>query len=162
MRCSRLSAAAVVVAAMFLTSGDALAQEAAARRDGCQSVWVTAPAFGKRAPRFRKPFNFSATEVLDLEFQVLVRPDLLAGRGLELKILTPKGHLYPTLALPAPSDPADAAPQRRSRYRTVTARLPVAGTTIVNNSLYGAWKAEAFVAGERTACARPRSFVINP
>jgi hypothetical protein len=147
---------------MSLASADAAAQEAAARRDGCQWVWVTAPRFGKPAPRFRKPLNFSAAEVLDLEFQVLVRPDLLAGRSLELKILTPKGHLYQTLALPAPSDPPDTAPQRRSRYRTVTARLPVAGTTIVNNSLYGAWKAEAYLAGERTACARARSFVINP
>jgi len=146
---------------MSLFAGNAAAQETAARRDGCQAVWVTAPTFGKPAPRFRKPLNFSAAEVLDLEFQVLIRPDLLAGRSLELKILTPKGHLYQTLALPAPSDP-DAAPQRRSRYRTVTARLPVAGTTIVNNSLYGAWKAEAYLAGERNACAKARSFVINP
>jgi hypothetical protein len=44
----------------------------------------------------------------------------------------------------------------------VTARLPVAGTTIVNNSLYGTWKAEAYLVGEQTACARARSFVINP
>ena len=48
------------------------------------------------------------------------------------------------------------------RYQTVTTRLPVAGTTIVNNSLYGTWKAEAFFEGERTACAKPRSFVIKP
>ena len=105
MRCPKLSAAAVV-ASMSLTAGAALAQETSALRDGCQAVWVTAPAFGKPAPRFRKPLNFSAAEVLDLEFQVLIRPDLLAGRSLELKILTPKGHLYQTLALPAPPDAA--------------------------------------------------------
>jgi hypothetical protein len=160
MRCSRISAAAVV-ASMSLASGDAMAQETAARRDGCQAVWVTAPTFGKPAPRFRRPLHFSAAEVLDLEFQVLIRPDLLAGRSLELKILTPKGHLYQTLDLPAPSEAPDAE-KRRSRYRTVTARLPVAGTTIVNNSLYGTWKAEAYLAGERTACAKPRSFLIEP
>jgi hypothetical protein len=44
----------------------------------------------------------------------------------------------------------------------LTARLPVAGTTIVNNSLYGTWKAEAYFEGERTACAKARSFVIKP
>ncbi len=162
MRCTRVSSAAVVAASMFLASGDNVAQETAARGDGCQSVWVTAPTFGKPAPQFRKPLTFSAAEVLDLEFQVVIRADLLAARSLELKVLTPKGHLYQTLALPTPSEVSQAASTRRSRYRTVAARLPVAGTTIVNNSLYGTWKAEAYLAGERTTCARARSFVINP
>jgi hypothetical protein len=161
MEYARISAAAVLVSAAYLASGHAVAQETASRGDGCQLVWVTAPAFGRPVPRPRKPLNFSAAEILDLEFQVLIRPDLLAGRSLELKVLTPKGHLYQTLDLPAPSEAPDAA-KRRARYRTVTARLPVAGTTIVNNSLYGTWKAEAYLAGERTACARARSFVINP
>jgi hypothetical protein len=160
MEFPRLSAAAVVVASMSLVSGDAVAQETATRGDGCQLVWVTAPTFGQRA-RFRKPLTFSAAEVLDLEFQIVIRTDALAGRGLELKVLTPKGHHYQTLALPAPSEGSDPA-KRRSRYRTVTARLPVAGTTIVNNSFYGTWKAEAYFAGERIACAKARSFVINP
>ena len=103
--------------------------------------------------------------MLDLEFQIVVPANTsLAGRPLELKLFTPKGHLYQTLAVPAASTASGTAgtPKRRPRYQTLTARLPVAGTTIVNNSLYGTWKAEAYLEGERTACAKARSFIIKP
>ncbi len=170
MKRARISAAAVVAAWMSLAAAldldaVAVAQETAARGGGCRSVWVTAPAFGKPVSRLRKPLTFSAEEVLDLEFQVSIPADASsAGQGLELKLFTPKGHLYQTLAVPTQPQSAGTAPapKRRARFRTVTARLPVAGTTIVNNSLYGTWKAEAYVAGERTACAKARSFVIQP
>lgn len=165
MNSFRISAAAVVLASMSNASFDAVAQTTAAPRAACQSVWVTAPAFGKPASRARKPLNFSAAEVLDLEFQIVVPANTsLAGRPLELKLFTPKGHLYQTLAVPAASTASGTAgtPKRRPRYQTLTARLPVAGTTIVNNSLYGTWKAEAYLEGERTACAKARSFVIKP
>jgi len=165
MKRPRISAAAVIVASMSVAAGDAAAQQAAPPRAACRSVWVTAPTFGKPARRLRKPLTFSAAEVLDLEFQVVIPANASsAGPSLELKLFTPKGHLYQTLAVPAASQASGTAapPKRRARYRTVTARLPVAGTTIVNNSLYGTWKAEAYVDGERTACAKARSFVIKP
>jgi len=165
MNSFRISAAAVVLASMSFSAGDVVAQKTAAPRAECQLVWVTAPAFGKPASRARKPLNFSAAEVLDLEFQIVVPANTsLAGRPLELKLFTPKGHLYQTLAVPAASTASGTAgtPKRRPRYQTLTARLPVAGTTIVNNSLYGTWKAEAYLEGERTACAKARSFVIRP
>jgi hypothetical protein len=165
MNSFRISAAAVVLASMSFTAGDVVAQTTAAPRSECQLVWVTAPAFGKPASRARKPLNFSAAEVLDLEFQIVVPANTsLAGRPLELKLFTPKGHLYQTLAVPAASTASGTAgtPKRRPRYQTLTARLPVAGTTIVNNSLYGTWKAEAYLEGERTACAKARSFIIKP
>jgi len=161
MKSSRISAAAVFILSMSFAASDAVAQKDA-RRAGCQLVWVTAPAFGKPASRARRPLNFSASDVLDLEFQVVIPAEAhLAGQSLELKLFTPKGHLYQTLAVPAASQ-ASGTPRRRARFRTVTARLPVAGTTIVNNSLYGTWKAEAYFEGEPTACAKPRSFVIKP
>lgn len=165
MKWSRISAAAVALASMSFAAFDAVAQKNAAPRAACQSVWVTAPAFGKPASRARKPLNFSAADVLDLEFQIVVPAGTsLVGRRLELKLFTPKGHLYQTLAVPAASKASGTAgtPKRRPRYQTLTARLPVAGTTIVNNSLYGTWKAEAYFEGERTACAKARSFVIKP
>jgi hypothetical protein len=162
----RFRIAAVTVTAVFagssLTPFEVMAQKPSPSIARCQSVWVTAPVFpGKPASRSRKSLNFSATEVLDLEFQVVVPAD--ASGALELKLFTPKGHLYQTLAVPAEgSAPEPATPRRRPRYRTLTARLPVAGTTIVNNSLYGTWKAEAFFQGERTACGKARTFVIKP
>jgi hypothetical protein len=151
--------------AMTLGAAAAGAQKAAPSAAACQSVWVTAPfSTGKPASRSRKPLNFSAAEVLDLEFQIVVPADAsLAGRRLELKLFTPKGHLYQTLAVPtAVGAPKAGTPKRRARYQTVTARLPVAGTTIVNNSLYGTWKAEPYFEGERTACVKARTFVIKP
>ena len=39
--------------------------------------------------------------------------------------------------------------------------LPVAGTSIVGNSLYGTWKAEAFVEDEIAPCGQPASFGIT-
>ena len=165
MKRSRIPAAAAVLLSMALAAVDAQAQKAAAVHGSCQSLWVTAPDFsGKPAARSRKPLNFSAAEVLDLEFQVVLPADTsFAGRRLELKLFTPKGHLYQTLAVPAATAASKASTKkRRARYQTVTARLPVAGTTIVNNSLYGTWKAEAYFEGEPTACAKARSFVIKP
>ena len=165
MKFSRIPAAVAVIVSTSFAGFDAVAQTNPAPRAACQSVWVTAPTFGKPAPHTRKPLNFSAAEVLDLEFQVVIPAAAsLAGRRLELKLFTPKGHLYQTLAVPAANQTpgTSGAPKRRPRYQTLTARLPVAGTTIVNNSLYGTWKAEAYFEGERTACAKARSFVIKP
>lgn len=168
MKLWRIPAVTAVFASMSFAAFEAAPQKAAPSAAGCQSVWVTAPSVpGKpatRSSRSRKPLNFSAAEVLDLEFQIMVPAAAsLAGRRLELKLFTPKGHLYQTLAVSAEaSAPKAWTPKRRARYQTVTARLPVAGTTIVNNSLYGTWKAEAYFEGERTACAKARAFVINP
>jgi hypothetical protein len=39
--------------------------------------------------------------------------------------------------------------------------LPVAGTSIVSNSLYGEWTAEAVVEDEGAACAQPMTFTIT-
>jgi hypothetical protein len=53
--------------------------------------------------------------------------------------------------------------QRVNQKRTGSVTLPVAGTTIVTNSLYGDWKVEAFLDGERdTPCSKPLSFTIEP
>jgi hypothetical protein len=91
MRFSRNIAAAVVVASMSFAALDAVAQKTLASQAACQSVWVTAPTFGKPASRARRPLNFSAAEVLDLEFQVVVPAGASsAGRPLELKLFTPK------------------------------------------------------------------------
>lgn len=147
---------------LFWLAGGASAQKTAPLRGGCQSVSVTAPAFGKPALRKRKPLNFSAAEILDLEFQVVVPVDA-SPAALELKLFTPKGHLYQKLDVPSASPTSSSSPpKRKPRYRTITARLPVAGTTIVNNSLYGTWRVEAYFEGERVACAKPRTFVIKP
>ncbi len=130
----------------------------------CGAIQITAPGAPvppKRKAK-RKP-TFSASSILDLKFEVGLPPALKGPHTLELKVFTPKGHLYQTLSA-AIRTPAGAADQRtRGAGRTASALLPVAGTTIVNNSLYGEWKVEAFLDGERTtACTKALSFLIEP
>jgi hypothetical protein len=162
MRRFRLAAAGFFVS-LSLAAVDAAAHKAPPPASGCRSVWVTAPSFeGKPSSRSRKRLDFSAAEAPDLEFQVVIPADAaLAGRRLELKLFTPKGHLYQTLAVTAGAGGENPG-RRKARHRTVTARLPVAGTTIVDNSLYGTWRVEAYFEGERAACTGARSFVIKP
>ena len=129
----------------------------------CTAVWVTAPAPpGKEAAK-RRSLSFSAKDVLDLELHVAVpSTGPAAGRKIELKLFTPRGHLYQMLSPSSGESEAEARAARRQRFEIVSASLPVAGTTIVNNSLYGTWRAEAFVEGESSPCAKARAFEIQP
>jgi hypothetical protein len=163
MKRSRIFAA-VASASIAFSATEAAAQKAMPR-GACQSLSVKALGSGKAPSRSRTPLTFSAAEVLDLEFQVVVPTgSSFTGRSVELKLFTPKGHLYQTLAVTAAAQGSGASetPKRKARHQTLTGRLPVAGTTIVNNSLYGTWKAEAYLEGESDTCAKPRSFVIQP
>ena len=136
--------------------------------------------------RARRPV-FSATEMLDLEFQVLLPRRLKGRHRIDLKIYTPYGHLYQTLTVPFTAERGNAlrrrgaTPKRRiegyphpvreanvssvrsrgRRFHMVSAGLPVAGTSIVNNSLYGLWKVEAYLDGSLEPCCRARSFEIT-
>ena len=122
----------------------------------------------RRASR-RAP-EFSASQILDLELQVLLSPSLSGDHQLELKVMTPKGHLYQSFSVPfsAQTVPdtderqARGRRSRQSRYQAAKATLPVAGTTIVTSSLYGKWSVEAYLDGSQTACTAPQSFVIGP
>jgi hypothetical protein len=152
----------LVAASLATVSSLCFAGGAASKPTGaCYTVWVSAPAPSGKATPLRRSLSFSARQILDLEFLVaLPSTGLSAGKQIELRLFTPRGHLYQTLSMPS-ADPEPSS-RRRPRYRTVTATLPVAGTTIVNNSLYGAWRAEAYVEGESSPCARPRVFEIQP
>jgi hypothetical protein len=166
MKRSRAPFTAVALALVFI-AGDGSAQQPVPV-SGCTIVWVTAPTRpGKMPPRWR-PLDFSASNLLDLEFWVVLpSASAASANGIELKLFTPRGHLYQKLSAPfvAPVHPhavGAAGPGRRPRFLTVTLRLPVAGTTIVNNSLYGTWTAEAYLAGGTSPCTRARGFQIRP
>lgn len=154
-----MKAALALIAALLLTlvplAGDGRAQQPAAV-SGCTIVWVTAPnPPGKVRSRW-PPLDFSASKVLDLKFWVVLPSRRTTpGRRVEVKLFTPKGHLYQTLAAPV-----DAG--RPRLFQTVTMRLPVAGTTIVNNSLYGRWTAAAYLEGGASPCTKTRKFQIRP
>lgn len=129
---------------------------------------------------------FSANEILDIDISVLFVPGVLnqykGSHVLDVRFFTPRGYLYQSMSVPFSSDAArkgqsetvrdypHAIPVRvlepvtwnnAKNYR-VGVRLPVGGTAISSNSLYGAWTAQAFVDGEALPCSKPVKFTINP
>ena len=137
-------------------------------------VSVTSP---QAAPAEREHLPaFSATGIVGLSLETLIRRT--EGRGtLYLKLYNPRGNLYQTLTLPYVARPASAGPPpapvpgqeqaavpvvsgRLVRYR-VEARLPVAGTTIMTDALYGQWRVEPWLGGGNAACGPGTAFVIH-
>jgi hypothetical protein len=136
------------------------------RTNECTAIQVTAPdapASTKRRARKKTP-AFSASSILDLELEAALAAKSKGQHQLEFKVYTPKGHLYQSLKAAMSVPEAKGERRRRERQkRTASATLPVAGTTIVTSSLYGEWKVEAFLDGDRdVACGKPLSFVIEP
>jgi len=121
---------------------------------------VRSPEQGEGKPRL----VFSASEILDLEFEALLSGSRnTAHHQVQFKIYTPAGHLYQVLTSdlsPAPSTRA-RSPRREQSHRQVSARLPVAGTSIVTSSLYGKWTVVAHLDGEGKPASVPRGFTIT-
>lgn len=105
-----------------------------------------------QAPRKRR--RFSATRILDLDFETHLFGRLKRERSLQLRLYTPRGFLYQVLETEVDPD--------RGRARRFEARLPVAGTSIMASGLYGRWRVVPHLDGERKACGPGRSFVIQP
>lgn len=127
--------------------------------------------------RTRRP-SFSATEIVDIDFRVRFAPRDAGDHLLSVRVFTPRKHLYQQIDVPFSTQvpagtksarkiegyPRPVVVQRaeeveesgsntkRGGRRQVTARLPVAGTLIMQNSLYGDWSAEAFL-GSDEPCA---------
>jgi hypothetical protein len=134
--------------------------------------------------------SFSARQILDLQFGALLRSRLTGEHVLNLRVYTPKGHLYQQLDVPfrggslagaaassesgprmrqVPGYPQPLPEQQLVAARTptgqrgyqVSARLPVAGTSIMLSSLYGKWKVVPHLDGGATPCGRATSFSIT-
>lgn len=105
--------------------------------------------------------RFSATRIQDLYFGLLLYPKHSPFDVMELRLVTPKGALYQSIAVPIgpavegerrlPGYPHPVGVRTSSVVSYGTAALPaltwppfpVAGTSIVEGSLYGTWRAEA-------------------
>jgi hypothetical protein len=123
----------------------------------CVAVRVASP----KAPAARQAV-FSASKVVDLRIETHFARSLRGARRLELRVFTPQGYLYQTLAVPFDASPPAADRQSpRPRLRSIGARLPVAGTAITTNSLYGRWRVVPFLDGEAEPCGRERAFVMD-
>jgi hypothetical protein len=107
-------------------------------------------AGARRSPE--KPV-FSAREVGDLEL-VVAYPRRLTGRRMELKLRTPRGHLYQTLAVMLEPFP------RQRVLGEASVRLPVSGTLIEQGALFGSWSVVPVLDGAESSC-RERRFVLK-
>jgi len=129
--------------------------------------------------------SFSATKVLDIEFAIVfstkVAEQFTNAHVVEFRLYTPQGNLYESLSIPITNSQSRAGERHRvpgypelipvqvlksinhggGRGLFAKVTVPVAGTPIVNNSLYGKWKAEAVVEDELAPCSIPATFTIT-
>jgi hypothetical protein len=149
------------------------------------TVSVTSPQL-QRTP-LERPIR--ATKILELELHAQFPRSLVGDHVMEFDLYTPNGHLYQTLTVPftgvrrlsARVRPVEGYPRpllerqmrairedgtdpdRRETGASrceVTARLPVAGTWIVTNSLYGRWRVDVRLDGG--APSGSTHFVLAP
>lgn len=128
--------------------------------------------------------SFSATSALDvdvlLQFKNADAKELADGDHVaEVRFFGPQGFLYESRMVPLTSDGAKAGTTkilpgyRRGVKRQLVATgksgkglearvsLPVAATSIVENSLYGTWRGEVRLDDSETQCAEPAIFTIT-
>lgn len=164
---SRLRGRALLLGTSLLVATILAPEASAAEKSAvCTSILVGAPdtpATSQR--RSRKKQAFSASQILDLELSVTLSRAARDAGTVDLKIYTPKGHLYQTITVPIASDEAkqkESRERRQSKRSFAVATLPVAGTTIVTSSLYGTWRVEAHLDGGTNPCGRAQQFTIEP
>src|SRR5262245_44337293 len=145
-------------------------------RPECISIRITSPqlrgARGGGGP-------FSATQILDIRFGTLLRRELPGPHVLALRLFTPRGHLYQTLTVPftasgqsrgerlvdgyprpMPEQETKPVTEQGSTAFELVATLPVGGTAIMTNSLYGEWRVEPQLDG--ASCGNAARFEIKP
>jgi hypothetical protein len=159
----------------------ALAAPLLAQQGGCAGV-----VFGsdqKNKGRFDS--SFSATQIIDIDLSVLFPPGIAAkfagNHKVEVRISTPRGHLYQSMTVPFTTDATrkgarvsiagypdplemqvlEEVGTANGKQLRAFVRLPVAGTPIVSNSIYGIWTAQAYVDDEPVACSKPAQFQIT-
>lgn len=122
--------------------------------------------------------RFSAIRMLDLNLTVRFVDGFAGDHLLHLRLFTPKGHHYQTLSVPIASDPVPLKGERpiggyprpvavrliqkagSPSLPEVTLSVPVGGTPIVSNSIYGMWTAEAFLDDQSEFCASQPFFLV--
>jgi len=152
-------------------------REQPAPASSCAAIVVSSP----EAKTSARAQSLSATKILDLQLAALLRTRLQGEHTLDMRVYTPKGHLYQVLTVPfsaaaagpvgtrqvegypepLPEQAMTAVRHEGARRYSVSTRLPVAGTTIMTSSLYGRWRVDAHLDGDLEACAS-KAFILQP
>lgn len=129
----------------------------------------------------------SAVEILDLDLVVAIpwklAKDWKGEHRMEIDVLNPRGNVYQSIEFdfvvekrgrksslftPGQHEPVEAelmtlAGQGQDKYLGVKARLPVAGSSIMQNSMYGTWSVVTRVDGAVISCdlAGTLTFQLN-
>jgi hypothetical protein len=158
-----LVATALVVIALLW----APAAPAAEPSGSCQAVAVR----GAKARVAHGVSSFSARQEVDLSFQVVFPGSFAGQRVVRLDVRTPSGHLYERRAVPVADAPKPGATRVVAGYprplrvhalqpasrgeagRVLKVAFPVAGTSITKSGLYGRWRVDVAVDGEKQPCA---------
>jgi hypothetical protein len=97
--------------------------------------------------------GYSATRILDLTITATPASNLEGDHLLSIDVSAPDGWLYRTFEVPLPTS--------RFSPRRATVTLPVAGTDIVANGLYGTWRVRARLDGAVAPCSSVASFTLG-
>jgi len=171
------SVVAGVVAAVVLTAGVVVAEGPS---DFCARVMVGTERVDPLAMRGS---TFSARQVEDLRFLVVFLNPVQGEHLLELRLKTPRGQLYESLSVPFTTVrvergaeravagyprplPLHAVQQVQVREGakqgvSVQMSLPVAGTTIMTDALYGSWEIQLVLDGAPMGCEVRNFFVLT-
>jgi hypothetical protein len=148
-----------LVSVLALGAGVALAQDRPREeRVAPPLTWISSQSI----PQTRwYPDRYSASKIQVLVLGAMVSPLVRGEHHLDLRVYTPRGHLYQTLTAPF------VGPER-SRHRhapppptLLSVRLPVAGTPIVASSLYGRWRVEPHLDAADEPCGHDHHFWIT-
>jgi hypothetical protein len=165
--------------ALFLLSAVVLLAQPALAKTKLRCSKLVAESDGKS-----KVATFSATAVLDVDLLVQFTPGhakALADEDhwIEVRFFGPQGFLYESRMVPLTSDPRQASSaksfhgypralgrklvkaSKSGKELEVSVPLPVAATSIVESSLYGTWRAEAYLDDSTEPCTEPLAFVIT-
>jgi len=149
-----------------------------APKPACAAVEVSSGASAGAAGA--RP-RFSVSKTLDLTFTVLFPATTSGEHELELRVFTPDGRLYRSIAVPlvdgtreATSRPVPGYPRPvpekalakvnrgTATYSAASIPFPVGGTDIVSSGLYGQWRVQAHVDGADAPCVSGVLFTLNP
>jgi hypothetical protein len=126
---------------------------------------------------------FSARKVEDLRFLVVFVDPVEGEHVLELRLKTPRGQLYESMSVPFTTERVERGAERAvagyprplplhavrqvqvgegaRQGVSVQASLPVAGTTIMTDSLYGTWEIQLVMDGVPMGCELRSSFLLT-